>query len=492
MPYPGLCCGETKKAPLTNLGARSKLREMDFSSISTIVLAAGASTRMKSSKSKLLHEILGKTLIRRSFELVSSISHQNIFVVGKESESIKKELNSDRAFFGLQEIPLGTADAVKIGLESLEKNFSSTKDVFICGGDSVLLRSESLKSFVDKHQQSSAVMSLISCDWPGASAYGRVKRDSSGRVEKIVEHKNADFEERKISEINAGFYIFHLKKLRDALGEIKKNEKTGEFYITDLVEYFSRRGDLVLCEKISDHTECLGINTMQELAEAQRILNRRNCLKWMSQGALIQDVETTWIEDSVRLASDVKVGPGVVLRGQTEIQCGAEIEAYCILIDSKISEQVKVKAFSHVESAVFEKNSQVGPFARIRPGTKLSENVRIGNFVETKNSQFAANSKANHLSYIGDAIVGESSNVGAGTITCNYDGFMKHQTKIGSDVFIGSNTSLVAPVELGNGAMVAAGSVITKSVPADGLAVERSEQKNIDNAARRFRARRRK
>lgn len=460
--------------------------------ITSIVLAAGASTRMKSSKSKLLHEVLGKSLIQRSFDLISSLSHQNVFVVGKDSKAIRDELGSDAIVFAEQASPLGTADAVRVGLEAVEKSFQDTKEVFICGGDSALLRAESLKAFVQKHQQSSAVMSLISCDWPKASAYGRIKRDSSGRVEKIVEYKNASAQEEMISEINAGFYLFRLDKLKEAITQIRRNEKTGEFYLTDLVEYFSQRGDLVLCEKLSDYTECLGINTMQELAEAQRVLNRRNCEHWMSQGVAIQDPETTWIEDSVRLASDVRIGPGVVLRGQTVIESGSEIEAYCILIDSVVAQEVCVRSFSHVDSAIIDRSAQVGPFARIRPGTKLGEGVRIGNFVETKNSQFGAHSKANHLSYVGDSVIGDFSNIGAGTITCNYDGFAKHQTKLGKNVFIGSNTSLVAPVELGDGAIVAAGSVITKNVSADAMAVERSEQRNIEKAAEKFRSRRKK
>lgn len=467
---------------------------MGSTDVMTVVMAAGASTRMKSRRSKLLHFALGKTLAQRAFLQARCISDRVLFVVGHQAEELQKHLvtafDKQNIEFCLQDPPAGTGDALKKALSKISQMENLPKNLFVMGGDSVLLRKETIEDLLKVHQERAAVMSLVTCQWPHPSAYGRIVRDKAGNVEKIVEFKNATPSEKSVSEINAGFYIFDYAALTEAIPKITKNELTGEFYLTDLVEYFYKKGQLILSHLVEDFRECLGVNNSKELSEAQKILNNRNIDRWMSEGVFFQSPETTWIEDEVNLQADVHLGAGAILEGKCRVESGAVIEAYCVVKDSNIGRDAHIKSFSCIENADIGSKCQVGPYARIRPGSLLEENVKIGNFVEIKKSHFRLGSKANHLSYIGDTEVGAQSNIGAGTITCNYDGFSKHNTNIGKNVFIGSNSSLVAPVKIGDGSMVGAGSVITKDVDSNSLAVERAEQRSIPGAALKFRERR--
>lgn len=462
----------------------------------SIVLAAGASTRMKSKTSKLLHHLLGKTVAYRAYTQASLVSDEVVFVIGHQAEELKAHLHQilpeSKISFCLQEPPLGTADAVRKAVEFLSQSSKQPDYVFIMGGDSVLLRKESLEAFVHQHCSRSAVMSFMTCVWPNESSYGRIVRDKGGNPRKIVEWKNASPEERQIQEVNAGFYLIDFEHLKEAIHHIPKNSLTNEFYLTDLVEYFYTKNHLILSFEVSDTRECLGINTPGELSEAEKILSERVQTYWMSKGVFFHLPETSLISDEVELASDVHIGPGCVIEGKTKIKESSIVEAHCIIRSSVLEESSHIKAFSHLEGAHVGKFAQVGPYARLRTGSKLMEEVRIGNFVEVKNSILEKRAKANHLSYIGDAEVGEETNIGAGTITCNYDGFSKHKTKIGKSVFIGSNSSIVAPVEIAKGAIIGAGSVITKNVAEDSIAVERNEQRELQGAAKNFRERRKK
>ncbi|PIR21755.1 MAG: UDP-N-acetylglucosamine diphosphorylase/glucosamine-1-phosphate N-acetyltransferase [Deltaproteobacteria bacterium CG11_big_fil_rev_8_21_14_0_20_45_16] len=454
-------------------------REMGQEAIISIVLAAGASTRMKSSKSKLLHEVAGVSLARRAWEQARVVSSEApVFVLGHQRQEVEKELNK---FFGneymacVQDPPRGTGDAVRIAVESIKKNNLKPKQIFIMGGDACFVKPESLQAFRDDHINRKAVLSFLTAQLPDAHNYGRVVRNSQDAVEKIVEAKNASRVELQINEINAGFYLVSWDALNEALALVKPNEKSGEYYLTDIVEILLRRQALVMGLRLGDWKESVGVNTQQDLAFAERVLRDRIVDRWMSAGVQFQDPTSVWISEDTVLEADVYIAANVHIQGACKISRGTQVGAFC-----------------HIEDAQVGEKCQLGPFARIRPGSRLDQNVKIGNFVETKKSHFQKGSKANHLSYIGDAEVGESSNIGAGTITCNYDGIAKYQTEIGNNVFIGSNTALVAPVKIGAGAIVGAGSVITENVDPNSIALERSSQQKIKDGATRFREKRQK
>ena len=452
---------------------------MGQEAVVSIVLAAGSSTRMKSSKSKLLHEIAGVSLVRRAWAQARVISSEPpVFVLGHQRVEIEQELKKcfgSEYFSCIQDPPRGTGDAVRIAVESIKKNNLKPRQVFIMGGDACFVRPQSLEAFRDDHISRKAVLSFLTAYLPDAQHYGRVVRNSHDAVEKIVEAKNASHVELQINEINAGFYLVSWGALNEALALIKPNEKTGEYYLTDIVEILLKQQALVMGLPLGDWKESVGVNTQQDLAFAERVLRDRIVNRWMSAGVQFQDPSSVWISENAVLEADVYIAANVHIQGA-----------------SKISRGTRVGAFCHIEDAQIGRKCQLGPFARIRPGSRLDENVKIGNFVETKKSYFHKNSKANHLSYVGDAEVGEASNIGAGTITCNYDGIAKYQTEIGDNVFIGSNSALVAPVKIGAGAIVGAGSVITEDVEVNAIALERSTQQKIKDGATRFRDKRQK
>lgn len=461
----------------------------------SIVLAAGASTRMKSKTSKLLHSILGRPIAEWAFRQARWVSPQIVFVVGHQRENSEKVLQplieeGVEISFALQEQQRGTADAVRAALEQLTHLDGASTNVFIMPGDAVLLRRETLDALMKNHEQSQAVLTLLTAHWAEPGAYGRVIRDSVGAPEKIVEVKEATEAEKAVPEVNSGFFMVQLSALREGIEEIMSRSSTAEFYLTDLVQVFRKKGYLIRAEVLRDRLEMSGVNSPSDLALAQKIVQRRINEGWMNAGVRMTDPEQTWIEPEVQLEADVALETGVHLKGRTTVAAESHIGPYAILENCEISSQVRVEAFCHLRDAKVGRQSVVGPFARLRLGAELSEKVHIGNFVEVKKSKLEKGVKANHLTYLGDAEVGEDSNIGCGTITCNYDGFQKHSTKIGARVFVGSNTSFVAPVTIGSDAIVGAGSVITKDVPAEALAVERADQKTIPSGAKRFRSRR--
>jgi len=469
------------------------------SKIISVVMAAGASTRMRSPLSKLLHPLLGYSIIERAWNQASFISSDICMIVGHQRDELKKSLElyweksghleGKKCHWVVQDPPLGTGDALRKALIALEKEADEAQ-VFIMGGDAILLRPTTLKDFFQNHFQTKSVVSFLSAHLQPQNAYGRVIRDAQGNVQKIVEVKNATPEELQITEINAGFYLCSLGLLREAISKMTANAKTGEFYLTDIIEYARSKNLLITAAILLDATESLGINNQEDLFMARRVLQNRINQRWLIEGIRMDDPSTTWIDESVELQAPAHLEMGVQLRGQTKIQSGVRVGSYSIIEDSLLAADSVVEAFSHLKEAQVGSQSQVGPFARLRTGSELGEKVKIGNFVEVKKSKFARGSKANHLSYIGDTQVGEESNIGAGTITCNYDGFEKHNTLIGKNVFIGSNSSLVAPVELGEGVVVGAGSVITASLPAHSLGLTRSEQKVLKEGGKKFREKR--
>jgi len=460
-----------------------------------IVLAAGASTRMKSKTSKLLYPILGFKMVEWAILQARSIAERVIVVVGHQREALQKCVReafpSEAIEFALQAEARGTADAVRSAVPILEKlGANENTPLFIMGADSILLKPESLQNFYRLHTESRAVLSLMTTQTTAPNAFGRILRSSQGSIEAIVELKDATPEQTALTEVNAGFYLVQNNRLAEALASVSdKTNKAKEFYLTDLVAIARKQGWLVQTVSIEE-AEAAGVNTQVELSAAAKTLQRRINSVWMERGVRLLDPETTWIDAQVQLEGDVEVGANVHLEGKTRIHSGSRIASNSIVRDCDVGSGVVVESFCHLEGAKLGRSAKVGPFARLRPGTVLEGDVHIGNFVEIKKSTLKQGVKAGHLSYLGDATVGEESNIGAGTITCNYDGFAKNETVLGKNVFVGSNTSLVAPVEVGDGAIIGAGSVITDNISTDSLAFERSEQQEIKEGAKRFRIKR--
>jgi bifunctional UDP-N-acetylglucosamine pyrophosphorylase/glucosamine-1-phosphate N-acetyltransferase len=462
----------------------------------SILLAAGASTRMKSKTSKLLHPVLGRPMIDWALEQANFFGSSAVVVVGHQREALEaraREVCPKNLMleFAHQAEPRGTADAVRAALSVLEKEPGEQTEVFIMGADSIALKKESLEGFVKDFDQKKAVLSLMTTRIPPPHAYGRILRNSHGMIEKIIEFKEASEQERSIDEVNAGFYLINLKALREALSEVSNQNKTHEFYLTDLVSVARAKAWTVQTYEIS-FEEALGVNTRADLALTDQILQSRVNQSWMEKGVTLISPRSIRISPEVALSSDVTLEPGVQLKGKTSIGSGSQIGAYSIIEDSEIGEDVRIEAFCHIRGVKIKKKASIGPFARLRQGTVLDDEVHIGNFVEVKKSHLSKGVKAGHLTYLGDAEIGADSNIGAGTITCNYDGFSKFETKLGKNVFIGSNSSLVAPLKIGDGAMVGAGSVISKDIAKDSLALERSEQVEKRGRARIFRENRKK
>jgi len=467
---------------------------MSSSRIQPIILAAGVSTRMKSERSKLLQNLLGRPVICWAFDQAKKMSDEKpIFVLGHQRELITdclvKEFGANSFEVVVQDPPLGTGDAVKKALEKIGKN-PPADSLFIMGGDAVLLRDESVKRWRSDFLQKKCVLSFLTAVLSEPGAYGRVCRGPAGSPLKIVEYKQASDSEKAIQEINAGFYLIQLNELAEAVSQLEASEGGSEFYLTDMVEILNRRGSLIWAECLADATESYGINTAEDLYWAQKEVQKRINRHWLDKGVRIQDLESVWIEPKVQIDLDVDIEPGVHLRGSSKISSGCHLGAFSVLSDVRLDRDVSIKPFSHLESAEIGTGSLVGPYARLRPGSVLGSGVRVGNFVEIKNSQLDENSKVSHLSYVGDTHIGQNSNIGAGTITCNFDGIRKHRTEIEKSVFIGSNSCLVAPVRIGEGAIVGAGSVITKDVTAGSMALERSDQFEKPGAALRYRQKR--
>ncbi|QSQ19839.1 bifunctional UDP-N-acetylglucosamine diphosphorylase/glucosamine-1-phosphate N-acetyltransferase GlmU [Pyxidicoccus parkwayensis] len=446
-----------------------------MTALAAVVLCAGKGTRMKSEKAKVLHPILGRPLcaypLNRALELGATTV---VPVVGHQAEAVEKTV---RAFFpdaplrfALQREQRGTADAVKSAEEAL-KGYSGR--VLILYGDVPLLRRETLEALVAAHDKAGGPLALVSTVLEDPTGYGRVIREG-GKVVRIVEHKDATPEQRNVRECNAGIYTVDADFLWKALAEIKPANAQGEYYLTDLVEMASKRGPVASIE--ADATETAGVNDRVELAARARVLQQRINEAHMRAGVSIQDPATAYIEEGVVIGADSEVGPSVTLSSGTIIGQRVTIGQGSVITASTVADGTVIKPYTVLEEAKVGERNVIGPFARLRPGTELAEDVHLGNFVETKKTQLGRGSKANHLTYLGDAKIGAGCNVGAGTITCNYDGVNKHVTELGDGVFIGSDTQLVAPVKVGDGAYVGAGTTVTKNVPPGSLAVSRTPQ----------------
>lgn len=447
--------------------------------LAVIILAAGMGKRMKSDFPKVLHPVLGRPMLSYVLDAVDALSpKQTVIILGHGSEKVKQVPHSTNIIYAAQEKQLGTAHAAKCAAPAL-KNFSG--DILILNGDYPLITSNSLKKFLNDHSKNKADLSVLTAVVDDPAGYGRIKRDTNKQVTGIVEEKDASREEKYIDEINSGTYCVKSTFLWNALGKVKAKNRQKEYYLTDIVEQAYKETLKINGSLISDSDEVLGVNDRYELSLVESLLKWRTNEKLMHSGVTMIDPETTYISPSVKFGRDTTVYPNTHIYGSTRIGRNCTIGPSSWIENSVLGNSITIRSSCYITSAVIKDNVTVGPFAHVRPETEVMEGAKIGNFVEIKKSRIGQGSKVPHLSYVGDANLGKGVNIGAGTITCNYDGFNKHRTLIEDDVFIGSDTMLVAPVKIGKGSTTGAGSTITKDVPSGSLALGRARQTVIKN-----------
>lgn len=445
-----------------------------MTSLNVLILAAGEGTRMKSLRPKVLHEAAGKALVEHVLAAASVLKGAVGVVLGSGADTVKERLNGRGLKFFLQKQRRGSGDAVKPAVSWLRSRGGHT--VVLCG-DAPLLKPATIQALAALHQREKNAATLLTARVPNPFGYGRIVRTTSDKVQAIVEERDADAAQRSIDEINSGTYCFRTADLLSALAKIRPDNAKGEYYITDVIGLLVKQGLPVGALCVEGEEECLGVNNRAQLAAADKTLRRRQVERLMAEGVTVVDPDSTYVDAGVTVGPDTVLWPQTYLLGETRIGAGCRVGPMTV-----------------VEDAFVADGAQVGPFARLRGGARVGRNARVGNFVEVKKSVLADGVKAGHLAYLGDATIGADVNIGAGVITCNYDGVDKHPTVIGAGAFIGSNANLVAPVTIGRGAVIGAGSTITKNVPADALALERAPQilKSGWAAERRARQRPRK
>ncbi len=462
--------------------------------LDVVILAAGQGTRMKSDLAKVLHEVLERPMIEWVLRAIEPLNPRKIIVVvGHQRDSVrarcldvaaKLELGS-RIEFALQEEQLGTGHALQCAL----KGAQPINNTLVLCGDTPCIHEDSLNRLVQAHFSTEATASLFTTEVDHPFGYGRIVRQE-GNVYQIVEEKDADDEQRKIQEVNPGVYIFSSGILETRLSALENKNQQGEFYITDLIFDAATNGKVhsssLSCE------EMLGVNSQVQRSEAEDILRKRIITQWMHEGVAISMPNSVWIGPGVAFEGNAEVAPFTHLSGECHIGQNARIGAHSSLRDTTVAEGAIVEAMTWTEHACIGKGARVGPYARLREGSHLEEGSKVGNFVEMKKTTLGVGSKASHLSYLGDTTIGRNANIGAGTITCNYDGFNKHKTSIADGVFIGSNSTLVAPITIDADAFVAAGSTVVKDIPRDALAFGRASQSTKKGYAARLRKRLRK
>ncbi|MEF2097882.1 bifunctional UDP-N-acetylglucosamine diphosphorylase/glucosamine-1-phosphate N-acetyltransferase GlmU [Bacillus sp. CFBP9009] len=442
-----------------------------------IILAAGQGTRMKSKLYKVLHPVCGKPMVQHVIDQVNQLQIEEIVtVIGHGAEKVQEQLG-DSCKYALQEQQLGTAHAVMQAESVLSAKSGTT--LVICG-DTPLIKAETMKELIALHEQSQAKATILTAYADNPAGYGRVLRGEGGLVEKIVEHKDASDEERYVKEINTGTYCFDNQALFSALKKVSNENVQGEYYLPDVIEILKEEGEVVTAFQSSDFEETLGVNDRVALSQAEQVLRKRINETHMRNGVTIIDPLTTFIEADVQIGQDTVINPGSFIKGKSIIGQDCLIGPNSEISNCEIGDGTEV-----LQSVVHESSIgsfvKIGPFAHVRPQSDIKDSVKIGNFVEIKKTVFGKGSKVSHLSYIGDAEVGENVNIGCGSITVNYDGKNKYLTKIEDNVFIGCNSNLVAPVTVGEGAYVAAGSTITQDVPQDALSVARARQVNKED-----------
>jgi len=454
------------------------------------LLAAGRGKRMRSDRPKVIHSLGGTPLLEYPLRVARSLNPAKIaVVVGHGAPEVEGACSGEGVAWILQKEQLGTGHAVLCAKGTLA-DFPG--DLLILSGDVPLVTATTLERLLHRHRQGKSSVTLLTAFLDNPTGYGRILRDSAGRILSVVEEKDASDAEKKIQEINSGMYAVDPGFLFPALEKLTNQNRQGEYYLPDIVGEAARGGRGIEAVRVEDPAEIRGINTREELAIMERSLQEKINRRCMESGVTLKDPMTTYIEEGVKIGKDTVIGPNTHLRGRTVLGEGCMIDGNAYVVDSRIGRGVHVKFSTVVLGSDLGDKSQVGPFAHLRPGSVLGANVHIGSFVEVKNSTVGEGTKANHLSYIGDTTVGKESNIGAGTITCNYDGFDKHRTTIGDRVQVGSNSQLVAPVVVEDDAYIAAGSTITRNVPAGALALSRVAQRHVSGWVERFRQMHRK
>ncbi|MBW2277267.1 MAG: bifunctional UDP-N-acetylglucosamine diphosphorylase/glucosamine-1-phosphate N-acetyltransferase GlmU [Deltaproteobacteria bacterium] len=445
--------------------------------MAAVILAAGEGKRMKSSRPKLLHRVAGRPLLWFPLDLAQRLDcARTVIVVGHGREQVTAAAQGmpggDRLIFTVQQQQRGTGDAVIAALPALKGHAGP---VLILSGDVPLIEKRSITRLRRAYERTGGPLAFLTFRPADLTGYGRVIRDGD-RPLAIREDRDCNRDEKRIAEVNAGIYLIDVRFLRRAVKQLQTNNAQGELYLTDLVQHAAARKEVAAIEASAE--EVGGVNDRVDLARIEAVLRARTALRLMRAGVTFRQPGTVHVDLGVTVGADTELGPGVQLLGSTNIGRGCAIETGAVIVDSTVKDGAAVHAYSVVEQAVVGREAEVGPLGRLRPGAVLKRGAKVGNFVELKNTVLGAGSKANHLAYLGDGDVGERVNVGAGTIFCNYDGFMKHRTVLEDEVFIGSDSQLVAPVTVGRAAYVASGSTITKDVPADALAIARAKQEN--------------
>ena len=443
--------------------------------IHTVILAAGEGSRMLSSKAKSLQPVGGHSMLRRIYESIEDITDETTFVVGYEKDSIIHETNlfDGRVNITEQKQAIGTADAVKSSLDTI----AAGSKVLVLYGDVPLIQKTTLKDLIAMTHEN---LTILTTEIDNPSGYGRVKKDSDGMAQAIIEEKDASKEEKQIKEIFTGILCCNKNLLEEAIDEVGNDNAAKEYYLTDIVSIINEKGFKInTC--LVPNEEVQGANTKTELAKLEKIYRKMKAEELLKMGITLSDPSRVDVRGTVSAGKDCSIDINVILDGNINLGDNVTIGPNTILKDVEIGDGSTIEAFSHLVSSKVGEGCSIGPYARLREGSHIDNGAKIGNFVETKKTKVGKNSKANHLAYLGDAEIGENSNIGAGTITCNYDGKKKHSTKIGDESFVGTNSSLVAPVTIGSNTYVAAGSVITKDVPDNALGVGRAKQDNKEN-----------
>ena len=439
-----------------------------------VVLAAGQGTRMQSARPKVLQPLAGRALLAHVLDTAAQLDAQRrIVVVGHGAEQVREAFAASGATFCLQQPQLGTGDAVRHAAEA----FADDAVVLVLYGDVPLVRASTLQPLLDAAR--AGALGLLSVELADPTGYGRIVRDAAGRVQRIVEHKDANSTERAIAEVNTGILAAPGAALRRWVGALRCDNAQREYYLTDIVALARADGVEVHASRAVHAEEALGVNDRVQLAALERIVQRRHAAAQLAAGVTLADPARFDQRGELSCGRDVFIDVGCVFEGCVELGDGVVVGAHCVLRDCSVGAGTRIEAFSHIDGARCGADARIGPYARLRPGSVLDAEVHVGNFTEVKNSTLGRASKANHLSYIGDATVGERVNIGAGTITCNYDGAHKHRTVIEDDAFIGSDTQLVAPVRVGAGATLGAGTTLTRDAPAQQLTVSRARQVSL-------------